>query len=98
MAKFEKVLAAATWTNLTSDLVAAVGNHLVLRTDLTDVKIGRKATAPTDGVALTAGEAVEVIIKQGDTLVLWAFSTAGGKIYAESAGAKKVVIDGTGTT
>lgn len=97
MATKELVLAANTWTNLTSFL-ADVGNHIVISTDKNDVKIGRKATAPTDGIALVAGEGVEVIIKQGDTLALWAFSTTGGKIAVDRAGAKRVVIDGTGTT
>lgn len=98
MAKYELTLAAATWTDLTATVVAAVGEHLVVSTKQSDFKIGRKATAPTDGIALVANEGVEVIIKRGDTLKLWAFSTAGGKIYAESAGATKVVLDGTGTT
>jgi hypothetical protein len=93
----EVTLAANTWTNI-SAAVAEVGNHLYVLTDLTDAKIGRKATAPTDGPALVAGQATEVIIKQGDTLVLWAFSTAGGKIKLLKAGANRVVIDGTGTT
>ena len=92
----EVTLAANTWTNLTTT-VAEVGNHLYVLTDLADVKIGRKATAPTDGPAVAAGKATEVIIKQGDTLVLWAFSTAGGKIKLLRAGAERVVIDGTGT-
>jgi hypothetical protein len=92
----EVLLAANTWTNI-SAAVAEVGNHLYILTDKTDVKIGRKATAPTDGPAVTAGEATEVIIKQGDTLVLWAFSTTGGKIKLYSAGGKRVVFDGTGT-
>lgn len=57
-----------------------------------------RATAPTDGVALVANEGVEVVIKQGDTLKLWAFSTAGGKIAVDAAGGKRVILDGTGTT
>lgn len=98
MAKYALFVAANTWTDVSATAVAAVGKHLVVRTELSDAKIGRKATAPTNGIALVAGEAVEVLIKQGDTLNLWVFSTAGGKFEFESAGATKVVIDGTGTT
>ena len=98
MAKYELTLAAATWTDLTATAVAAVGKKLVVRTKNADVKIGMKATAPTDGILLVADEGVEVNIKQGDTLKLWAYSTAGGKVYFESAGATKIVWDSTGTT
>ena len=98
MAKYELTLAAATWTDLSATVVAAVGKKLVVSTKQSDFKIGMKATAPTDGIALVANEGVEVNIKQGDTLKLWAYSTAGGKIYAEGAGAKQIVWDGTGTT
>lgn len=98
MAKYELALAANTWTDLTATAVAAVGSKLVVTTDLADVKIGLKATAPTDGIQLVAGQAVEVNIKVGDTLKLWARSAAGGKVRFESAGATKIVWDGTGTT
>ena len=90
------LLAPATWTDLSAQ-VNQVGKHLILLTNRSDVTIGRKATAPVTGVAVTAGIGVEVIIKEGDTLSLWARSTAGGKITLMSL-ADRVVIDGTGTT
>lgn len=91
------LLAANTWTDISS-YTDALSDHVIVTTDLTDVKLGRKATAPSNGVALTAGEACEQIIKFGDVLVLWAFSTAGGFIRLESTGPSIVVLDGTGTT
>ncbi len=90
-------LAAATWTNLTSTL-ALVGQHVVVTADSADCSIGRKATAPTAGILLTEKEGVEVIVKQGDTLLLWAYSTLGCVLTVEQAGGKRVVLDGTGTT
>lgn len=47
---------------------------------------------------MTINEAVEVQNKVGSTLKLWAYSTAGAKVTLMSAGAKRIVIDGTGTT
>jgi hypothetical protein len=93
----EVLLAANTWTNI-SAAVADVGNHLYVLTERSDVQLGRRATAPTAGVPVLANEAVEVLITHGSTLPLWAFSTAGGKIKLYSAGAKRVILDGTGTT
>lgn len=90
-------LAAATWTNLTSTL-ALTGNHVIVRASGTDFKIGRKATAPTNGPVLTQHVGTEVIVKTGDTLVLWAYSTAGGYLEVQGIGGETVVIDGTGTT
>ena len=89
------LLAPATWTDLTAQ-VNQVGKHLVVLTNRSDVTLGRKATAPTSGVAVSAGVGVEVIIKEGDTLNLWARSTAGGKITLMSL-ADRVILDGTGT-
>jgi len=94
----EVMLVANTWTNLTS-ILALTGGHVFITTRRSDVKLGRKATAPTDGPLLTALGAAEVIVKTGDPLVLWAFSTAGGKIrIAEAGGLGPILIDGTGTT
>lgn len=93
----EVTLAANTWTDLTSVVAALGASNLMVLTDKTDAKIGRKATAPTDGPALVKGVATQVIIKRGDTLKLWAFSTTGGKIKLFKSGPADVVIDGTGT-
>jgi len=90
------LLAAGTWTNLTAQ-VAQVGQHFIVLTNRSDVTIGRKATAPATGISVTAGVGVEVIIKEGDPLLFWARSTAGGKITLMSL-ADRVVLDGTGTT
>lgn len=97
MATKELVLAANTWTDLTTFL-ADVGNHVIVSTDKTDVQVGLRATAPTAGIALVAGEGMEVIIKHGDTLKLWARSVSGGKIAVDRAGARRVIFDGTGVS
>lgn len=90
-------LAAATWTDLTT-AIAPLGNSVVVLTTASDVQLGRKATAPTAGVAMVANDSAEVIITQGSALKLWAYSTAGTILTVEQAGPKKVIIDGTGTT
>lgn len=97
MATKELVLAANTWTDLTT-FIASVGQKITVTTDRSDVQIGLRATAPTTGIALVANEAVEVNIKHGDTLRLWARSTAGGKIAIDSSGAKRIIWDGTGVS
>lgn len=97
MAIATKNLAAATWTDLSTEM-ATVGGIVNVIVDAADCKIGLKATAPTDGIVMTINEAVEVQNKVGSTLKLWAYSTAGAKVTLMSAGAKRVVVDGTGTT
>lgn len=97
MATKELVLVANTWTDLTNFL-ADVGNHVIVSTEKTDMQIGLRATAPTTGIPMVAGEGVEVIIKHGDTLKLWARSVSGGKIVVDRAGAKRVIYDGTGVS
>lgn len=90
-------LVANTWTDL-SAYTTANGEHLSVLTELADVKTGRKATAPSNGILLSAGVAQEQIIKAGDVLKLWAHSVAGGNIMLIPTGGFTVVTDGTGTT
>lgn len=89
-------IAADTWTNVAAT-VAEVGGHVVLTADA-DIQIGRKATAPTAGVAVAEGVGAEVIVKAGDTLVPWVYSASAFVLQIEQAGGKLVILDGTGTT
>lgn len=96
MASTKIALSAATWTDISAAQIA-IGGRVYLLTDLTDVKVGRKATAPTDGPTAVAGEALEIVTGSGDVLKLWAFSTAGGEVVLYGNG-HKVVLGGEGTT
>ncbi len=89
-------IAADTWTNVATD-VAAVGKQVIL-TAGTDMQVGRKATAPTAGVAVAAGVGAAVDVKTGDTLVPWVYMENGGILNIESAGGTILIVDGTGTT
>jgi hypothetical protein len=89
-------IAADTWTNVAT-AVAEVGGHVILTADA-DIQVGRKATAPTAGVAVAEGVGAEVIIKQGDTLVPWVYSDDAFILQIEQAGGKVVILDGAGTT
>ena len=96
MAKVELAIAAATWTNIGS-FVAAVSPHVNVYADRA-IQLGRKATAPTAGVAVAAKESIEVLLKTGDTLQPWVYCTEACKVYIDEAGGRKLSIDGTGTT
>lgn len=96
MAKVEISIPATTWTNI-SAAVASVGPHVNVYSD-NAIQLGRKATAPTAGVAVPAKEAIEVLVKTGDTLVPWVYSTVATKVYIDQAGGSRLSIDGTGTT
>lgn len=89
-------IAAATWTDVSS-VTAEVGAQVVFTADA-DMQVGRKALAPTAGVAVPEGKAVAVDVKTGDTLVPWVYMETGGILNIESAGSKYLVLDGTGTT
>lgn len=95
MAKIRVKLAPNTWTDL-STYFTAVGNAAIVRADGTDFSFGRKAIAPTSGVALTQGQGVMVLVKAGDTLKPWALSVAGGYLEIDKIAAM-VITDGTGT-
>jgi hypothetical protein len=97
MSMYEQYLAPGVWTDM-SAAMAVVGAQAVVTTDKTDVTIGLKATAPTAGILLIAGDSVSVNIKVNDTLKLWARSVSGGKITFDNAGARRVIWDGVGTT
>lgn len=95
MAKLRIKVAAATWTDISAE-VSALGNAVIVRASGTDFKFGRKATAPTDGVVLTQNQGTMVLVKAGDTLKPWVFSTAGGYLEVDKIAAT-VILDGTGT-
>lgn len=97
MATKELRLAPNTWTELTTFL-ADVGNQVTVTTEASDVQIGLRATAPTTGIALVPNEGVDVKIKHGDTLRLWARSVSGAKIAVDRSGARRVIFDGTGVS
>lgn len=92
-------LAAATWMQFTAATLAANGirGHFTIKGE-TAIQIGRKATAPTAGVAVAANDAAEIIFKQGDTMTPWVYSAAATILVFEQVGGKTVIIDGTGTT
>lgn len=96
MSSTKIVLSAATWTDISTAQIA-LGGRVFLHTLLTDVKVGRKATAPTNGPTAVAGEALEIVTGSGDVLKLWAYSTAGGEIVLYGNG-HKVVTGNEGTT
>lgn len=85
MAKYRLRLAAATWTDLAASITALAGvRQYIVRSNLTDLTVGAKATAPTSGVSVGAGKAVQVLLD--GTRKGWARSTAGGVIEIDSVG------------
>lgn len=96
MASTKIALSAATWTDISTAQIA-IGGRVFLITELSDVKVGRKATAPTNGPTAVPGEALEIVTGSGDVLKLWAYSVAGGEIVLFGNG-HKVVLGGEGTT
>lgn len=90
MAKYRLKLAAATWTDLAAALTGLSGvSQYIVRSNLSDLSVAAKATAPTSGTAVAAGKSAQVFLD--GTRKGWAYSTAGGVIEIDDSGAPVVI-------